>query len=75
MSAGKAQYQERHGNDLEKTGGPGLLKVQEGHVVILELDGQVSRIAGSGQTLLKLGEKPSMIIPLYGRQRTLKYGT
>jgi hypothetical protein len=53
--------------DLSKAVGVADILVQAGHALILERGGQVSRIVASGQTHMRLGERVSMIVPLFGR--------
>jgi regulator of protease activity HflC (stomatin/prohibitin superfamily) len=52
---------------LARFGGPGVLMVQEGHAVILERSGQLSRVVGRGVTWLQPFERVSMVIPLQTR--------
>ena len=48
-------------------GGPGVLLIHTGHLVILEQSGMVTRLVGRGITLLAPFEGISMVVPLYGR--------
>ncbi|MGB8648168.1 MAG: SPFH domain-containing protein [Anaerolineae bacterium] len=50
--------------DLSRFGGPGVLMVQEGHAVILERTGKVTRVVGSGVTYLDPFERVSMSVYL-----------
>lgn len=50
--------------DLARFGGPGVLIVQEGHAVILEQGGKISRIEGRGVHFLEMFERVSMVVPL-----------
>lgn len=47
--------------------GPGEIEVQQGHVVILEQNGAISRILPTGVHWIKAQERIDMIVPLYGR--------
>ena len=67
VQAGKTQVVEDPAGRLQTVGGPGVLSVQEGHAVILERGGQLSRVVGRGRTWLQPFERVSMIIPLYSR--------
>lgn len=47
-----------------KFGGPGVLIVQEGHAVILERSGRISKIVGAGFHQLAQYERPQMVVYL-----------
>lgn len=47
--------------------GPGEIEVQQGHVVILEQNGAVTRILPTGVHWVKPHERIGMLVPLYGR--------
>ncbi len=49
---------------LARFGGPGELIVQQGHAVMLETNGRVTRVVGSGLTYLRPFERVSMVVPL-----------
>ena len=67
VSDGKAELHGDTGGGLARFGGPGVLIVQEGHAVILERSGRLSRVIGRGITWLEPFERISMIVPLYAR--------
>jgi regulator of protease activity HflC (stomatin/prohibitin superfamily) len=64
VSAGTATAVSGDAATLEHFGGPGTLIVQEGHAVILEKGGELSRIVGRGITTLDPFERISMVVPL-----------
>jgi regulator of protease activity HflC (stomatin/prohibitin superfamily) len=64
---GKAQVLHPPAGGLARFGGPGVLIVQEGHAVVLERSGQLSRVVGRGVTWLQPFERVSMVIPLQTR--------
>ena len=64
---GKLEVLDQPDGSLARFGGPGELIVQEGHAVILERNGNVSDVVGSGLTFLKAFERVSMVIPLHTR--------
>ena len=47
-----------------KFGGPGVLIVQEGHAVVLERSGRISKIVGAGFHQLAQYERPQMVVYL-----------
>ncbi len=57
---------------LETFGGPGRLIVYPGQVVVLHLDGKITRAVGRGSVMLKRGEKVRAILPLGGKGDTQK---
>ncbi|HSN73454.1 MAG TPA: SPFH domain-containing protein [Anaerolineae bacterium] len=61
---GKVEALGKHEKGLARIGGPGDLIVQQGHAVILEKDGRVTRIVSSGLTPLRTFERVSMVVPL-----------
>jgi regulator of protease activity HflC (stomatin/prohibitin superfamily) len=67
VSNGQAEVRGPAGKGLALFGGPGILIAQEGHAVILEKSGSLSRIVGKGLTWLAPFERISMVIPLFGR--------
>lgn len=67
VSDGKAEARGEAGGALARFGGPGVLIVQEGHAVILEKSGKLSRVVGRGITWLEPFERISMVVPLNGR--------
>lgn len=67
VSDGKSEVRADPSGSLARFGGPGILIVQEGHAVILEVSGKVSRVVGRGITWLKPFERISMVVPLSGR--------
>ena len=67
VNDGKAEVKGDPSGGLARFGGPGILIVQEGHAVILEISGRLSRIVGRGITWLKPFERISMVVPLSGR--------
>ncbi len=67
VSDGKAELRGDPSGSLARFGGPGVLIAQEGHAVILERSGRLSRVAGRGITWLQPFERISMIVPLYAR--------
>ncbi len=71
VSEGKAEARSTAGGMLAMFGGPGLLIVQEGHVVVLEQGGKLTRVVGSGITWLKAFERVSMVVPLHIRSEKL----
>ncbi len=64
---GKLDVLNQPDGSLVRFGGPGELVVQQGHAVILERNGQVSRIVGCGPTWLQPFERVGMIVPLVTR--------
>jgi hypothetical protein len=64
VSDGKVETRGRSAGSLSRFGGPGFLVTQEGHAVILEQSGKLSRVVGRGITLLEPFEKVSMVVPL-----------
>jgi regulator of protease activity HflC (stomatin/prohibitin superfamily) len=64
---GAAQSESGSSGGLMLFGGPGELMVQEGHAVILERNGRVSRVVASGPTFLEPFERLSMVVPLQTR--------
>jgi regulator of protease activity HflC (stomatin/prohibitin superfamily) len=67
VSDGKAQFVKGQAKNLQMFGGPGTLVVQEGHAVILEKTGKLSRVVGRGITSLGPYERVSMVVPLRAR--------
>jgi regulator of protease activity HflC (stomatin/prohibitin superfamily) len=67
VSNGQAEARGDPGGSLARFGGPGVLIVQEGHAVILEKSGRLSRVVGRGITWLQAFERISMVVPLSGR--------
>lgn len=67
VSNGQAEIHGEAGGALARFGGPGKLIVQEGHAVILERSGRLSRVVGRGITWLEPFERISMVVPLNGR--------
>ena len=68
ISGGQAELKGDPTGSLARFGGPGNLIVQEGHAVILEISGKLSRIVGRGIWWLKPFERISMVVPLQTRQ-------
>ena len=64
---GKAEVLHPPAGGLARFGGPGVLIVQEGHAVILERGGQLSRVVGRGVAWLQPLERVSMVVPLQTR--------
>lgn len=64
---GAAQSESGSAGGLMLFGGPGELMVQEGHAVILERNGRVTRVVASGPTFLERFERLSMVVPLQTR--------
>jgi regulator of protease activity HflC (stomatin/prohibitin superfamily) len=71
ISGGQAEAKGDPNNALARFGGPGFLIVQEGHAVILEISGKLSRIVGRGITWLEPFERISMVVPLFLRTEKL----
>ncbi len=71
VSNGQAEVRGESGSSLARFGGPGILLVQEGHAVILEVSGRLSRVVGRGITMLRPFERISMVVPLYTRTEKL----
>ncbi len=67
INNGQMETRGQSGERLARFGGPGVLTVQEGHAVILEKGGKLSRVVGSGLTWLEPCERVSMVVPLFGR--------
>ncbi len=67
VSNGQVETRGESGGSLTRFGGPGTLIVQEGHAVILEKSGKLSRVVGRGITWLEPFERISMVVPLNGR--------
>jgi regulator of protease activity HflC (stomatin/prohibitin superfamily) len=74
VSGGNAEVHGQMGGALAIFGGPGLMIVQEGHAVILERSGKLTRIAGRGIAWLEPFERISRVVPLYGRSETVTVG-
>lgn len=51
--------------------GPGELEVQQGHVVVLERDGVITDLKGTGVHWVRPMERIAMCVPLYGRGATV----
>jgi regulator of protease activity HflC (stomatin/prohibitin superfamily) len=71
VSSGQAELKGDQSGTLARFGGPGNLIVQEGHAVILEISGKISRVVGRGITFLKPFERISMVVPLFLRTEKL----
>ena len=67
VSNGQVETRGESGGALTRFGGPGTLIVQEGHAVILEKSGKLSRVVGRGITWLEPFERISMVVPLFTR--------
>ena len=67
VNNGQAEVRGDPGGSLARFGGPGVLIVQEGHAVVLEISGKISRVVGRGITFLKPFERISMVVPLFLR--------
>jgi len=67
VSNGQAEVHGAGGSGLSRFGGPGILLTQEGHAVMLERSGKLTRIVGGGLTWLESFERISMVVPLFGR--------
>jgi len=67
VSNGTAEYIRGSAGTLGRFGGPGILIVQEGHAVVLEQSGKLSRVVGRGITWLRPFERVSMVAPLQTR--------
>ena len=67
VSSGQAELKGEQSGSLARFGGPGNLIVQEGHAVILEISGKISRVVGRGIRWLKPFERISMVVPLFLR--------
>jgi regulator of protease activity HflC (stomatin/prohibitin superfamily) len=67
VKAGKAEVLENPSGSLARFGGPGILIVQQGHAVMLEISGTISRIVHSGIAWLQPFERVSMVVPLQTR--------
>ena len=67
ISGGQAEVKGDPGGALTRFGGPGFLIVQEGHAVVLEVSGRISRVVGRGIWWLKPFERISMVVPLFLR--------
>jgi len=64
---GTAEVLNQPAGALARFGGPGTLIVQEGHAVVLERSGRLSRVVGCGLKWLQPFERVSMVIPLWTR--------
>lgn len=51
----------------QPTTGPGEMEVQQGHAVILEHEGVISRVLPAGIHWVQSQERIAMVVPLYGR--------
>jgi regulator of protease activity HflC (stomatin/prohibitin superfamily) len=67
VSNNQAEVRGDPAGGLARFGGPGVLIVQQGHAVILEISGKISRVVGWGITFLKPFERISMVVPLQSR--------
>ena len=61
---GKATTLRAPGGGWARFAGPGLLIVSDGHAVVLEWGGRISRIVGAGITFTKQYERSNLIVPL-----------
>lgn len=68
VSDGKAEVRGESGSGLQRFGGPGILIVQEGHAVVLEKSGNLSRVVGRGISWLEPFERINMVVPLFARK-------
>jgi hypothetical protein len=64
VEAGELKYIGRAAGPASRFGGPGILITQEGHAVVLEKSGGVSRVVGRGITYLEPFERPTMVVKL-----------
>jgi hypothetical protein len=64
VSAGTAAFSNGPIGSIEQFGGPGTLVVQEGHVVVLEKNGEGPRVVGRGIYHLDVLDRISMMVPL-----------
>ncbi len=67
VSDGKAELKQAPADTFAKFGGPGVLIVQEGHAVVLERGGRISRIVGAGHHSLGPFERVNMVVYLLSR--------
>ena len=72
VSNGKAAVINAQVDGLERFGGPGTLLVQEGHAVILEKVGALSRIVSRGITWLQPMERVAAVIELSSHSVSLE---
>ena len=64
VDEGKSRTLRAPSKGWAKFAGPGLLIVVDGHAVVLERGGRISKIVGAGITLTKRYERPNLIVPL-----------
>ncbi|MBI5301665.1 MAG: hypothetical protein HY868_05980 [Chloroflexi bacterium] len=64
VTEGKIELKNVPAGSFAKFGGPGVLIVQEGHVVITERSGRISQILPAGYHQLKPYERPQMVVYL-----------
>jgi regulator of protease activity HflC (stomatin/prohibitin superfamily) len=69
---GKAEVLYPPVGGLARLGGPGVLIVQEGHAVILEKSGRLSRVVGRDLTWLQPLERVGVVLDLTTKAQTLE---
>lgn len=74
VKGGKSEVLDKPGGSLARLGGPGVLIVQQGHAVMLEQSGKISRIVHSGITWLRPFEYIGMVVPLQTRLEVVTVG-
>lgn len=67
VEAGELRQVSRASGPAARFGGPGILITQEGHAVVLEKSGGVSRVVGRGITYLAPFERPTMVVKLHSQ--------
>jgi regulator of protease activity HflC (stomatin/prohibitin superfamily) len=72
VKGGTVQIVDRQGESLSLFGGPGKLIVLEGHAVILEKAGFLSRIEGMGITQLAKFERVGVVVDLTEKSQALE---
>jgi regulator of protease activity HflC (stomatin/prohibitin superfamily) len=71
VRAGELMTQSGKTLPLGNVSGPGTILVQEGHALVFEMYGKLSRVVGSGLCQVKRDECLGMIVPLYARTEKL----
>lgn len=74
VKGGKSEVLDKPSGSLARFGGPGVLIVQQGHAVMLEQSGKISRIVHSGITWLMPFEFVGMVVPLQTRVELVTVG-
>ncbi|MBI4789399.1 MAG: SPFH/Band 7/PHB domain protein [Chloroflexi bacterium] len=74
VAGGRSELKHVPADSFAKFGGPGVLVVQEGHAVVLERSGRISRIEGAGFYQLAQYERPHFVVYLPVRTEKVQIG-